>query len=311
MKLCVFFLVVFSAFGLSTEKAIPEGAEIGKFPELTSPPTVSQMADLGLSPIKLDKAWTGHNFWRSINRYVLETLKPGDTVLVDKNGVVRYRVSCGNKLVAITQCPLPSANSTSGKSDGKALNAGNESLGGSTAKEPIKPGLWSRLTGAVKDAAMGLWGLLALFWWLFLILLWLALLAVLAWLLAEGIRRLWQRRQRGPGPQVVPPVQPAVPPAPAPAPQPAPAPVLPIRPVAPAPQPGPGHQVVPQPAPAPAPDPAPAPAPQPTPVQAGDAEIHVMLGPKNQITWSGNIASFRYEGPGEGVTHSVTWETRR
>ncbi len=299
---CFFFAVLTLSAAARTSPAIPVGAELDKFPPFAHPLTVGQIADLNLQLKRLEKEWTGFNLYHEINRYVLETLPVGDLVLVDKTGAVRYRQSCGNRLVALPACPTCPAP----PADLSATETGaRSSLANVPAKAAVKPGLWSRLA----NAAWGFIGdILSLFWWLLKLLMGLAMLGLLLWALMQ----LWNWIiNRNPNPQPQP-----VAPAPQPNPVPAPlvAPVVPA-PVPPAPQPQPPVVPVPVPPVPPAPvapqpaNPAPAPvAPQPQPAAQQGTFISVAMGERSMIRWSDDVTNVTYRRSQEGV-HTLNWET--
>jgi len=209
-------------------KAIPAKAEISRFPILPGVLTNAQMAKYDLRPMMLDSAWTGLNWYRNVRggRFVYETLPKGTIVLVDKDGVIRYKADCGNRLIDVTKCPecmgLTRASFGPLGPDSVRFGPSGAPLVGSPAKTPgsNEKGALARLADSMWSAAGAVWsglgdvakvgfGLLALL----LGLLLLPLLAYLAY-------RVLQNRGGGAGAA-----------APAPAPVPAPA----ARPVAPAP----------------------------------------------------------------------------
>ncbi len=98
-----------SAFARSSngEFAAPQGAQLEKYPLEGHQLSLSQQAELGLKPVRLETAWTGYNHYRGLRggRWVLETLPAGTIVLADKDGNPVYKADCGNRLVALAKCP--------------------------------------------------------------------------------------------------------------------------------------------------------------------------------------------------------------
>jgi hypothetical protein len=244
--------------GKQGEFAEPAGAELGKFPIKNKPLTVAEQADLGLSAKKLDKQVEVQNHFRNLRdkkgRFVLETLPAGTLVLVDKDGNLRYKADCGNRLVETRECP-------------KCPPVTADSLKTSITQPVVnKPNFWQKLASEIKSAATGLWNfigsLLAPLGWLLLLLLGLLLLALLAYLLYRLIRWIVdsiQNRNQGEGGEQHPPAQPIPPvitrpdpPAQPPVPPVVPQPNPPIQPPAtPGPVPAPIVPVAPNPNPAP------------------------------------------------------------
>lgn len=219
----VFAMLALPALAQRGEFAEPAGAELSQFPIKTAPLTLAQQAELGLSAKRLDNPVVVQNHFRNIRngRFVLETLPAGTLVLVDKNGTLRYKADCGNRLVEPVNCLQCHKLALGGDRRAK----GEISPKSSTPfKEWLKRG-WEgmgQLLGLMLGALLPLLGLLAL-------------LAVLG-LLGYALYRLFQSWRNDGGNNPPPPMNPRpapvapMPPAPAPmpvAPPPAPIPVMP------------------------------------------------------------------------------------
>jgi len=74
---------------------------LDEFPIYTNSLPLEEEARLGLHPVVLESSWEGLN-WDG-KRYKAEILHAGDTVLVDREGIVRYRKACGNRLQTLLQ----------------------------------------------------------------------------------------------------------------------------------------------------------------------------------------------------------------
>jgi hypothetical protein len=96
--------VVVSTVGERSALAIPQNANLEKFPLMSGKLSNRQMAELGLRPQILKKDWVGLNFDRKLSRFVYELIPAGDIVLVDAvTGEVVYRESCGNRLIEMAK----------------------------------------------------------------------------------------------------------------------------------------------------------------------------------------------------------------
>ncbi len=83
--------------------ALPQDVRLEQYPHTAGPLTVSQMADLGLSPKRLEFSTTMLNFYRDGKacgggRWVLETVPAGTLVMVGRDGYVAYLGKCWNRL---------------------------------------------------------------------------------------------------------------------------------------------------------------------------------------------------------------------
>jgi len=205
-------LVALPLVGQKTVSAIPPMSDIEVFPVMRGPLTVAQMATLQVRPIKLEHDWTGYNWYRERNRFVFETIPAGQYVLVDTAGHVRYKASCGNRLVEQVQS-APAIGRTSAADIARLLSSlfpptsDSQVRDKSVTESDSLPGilesntrrLWSFLADRLKD---GLW-LLALLAGLLIVPLILYLLY-----------RLWRDRNPGPATYAVQPA-PVVTPVPA------------------------------------------------------------------------------------------------
>ncbi|KND48828.1 MAG: hypothetical protein AB200_00125 [Parcubacteria bacterium C7867-005] len=79
--------------------AVPNNAEIDKYPLKDTVLTQAEMSSLGVRADTLEADWTGYNWFRNVRRFAYETLPKGTIVLVDGAGKVRYKADCGNRLV--------------------------------------------------------------------------------------------------------------------------------------------------------------------------------------------------------------------
>jgi len=166
--------------------AVPHDAELDKFPLFEKILTVEEMTRLSLSPVKIEVPTVVENHYRKLRdkdgRFVLETLPVGTIVLVDKDGVVRYKADCGNRIVVVPE-PIKAT---------------------VTVDEPpplppaSKPGLWQRFTDAMRGFANAVGALLAPFGWLLLGLLGLVLMALLVYGLYRLIRGIFDRSNQTP-----------------------------------------------------------------------------------------------------------------
>ncbi len=284
-----------SAYAQKGGYAVADGAEMERYPIFSTnkPLSVQQIADLELHPVKLQEPLVVQNHFRGLHdkqgRFVVETLPVGTLVLVDKNGNVRYKADCGNRLVEFNNTALNRGGVSSIKLEDlpKPLQ--------STPPPPPAPtphkGIWQTLTEALRGAAIGLWkfigNILAPFGWLVLFLLGAVLLGLLmlaiGWLIRDWFRPRPDDNQAWRGG--------AVPPAPVPIVAAQPAPPAPVAPVA---------AVVPPPA-----QPAPAVAEQPA-EQARARRIIFDRGngrEPNLIRWVGfELHSFETAPDG---THSL------
>ena len=213
----VFIAVAHTAHAQRGMLAIPAEAELNKFPifkqgELTT----AKQAELELRAIALADTMTVFNYFRDKDRFVLEILTRGTLVYVDKDGVVRYKADCTNRIVKASDCPkcleiiaaLRADSATRPKPSTTPTNVA------STAKPE---GLFLRILrwiaqGILILAAIGL-GLLVLF----------LIFALLGWILRE-LLRLFEQNTRPNAPAAVAPAP--APQAPAPAPAAVPVPVV-------------------------------------------------------------------------------------
>jgi hypothetical protein len=108
-----------AATNIRSQAATPTNAQLEQYPLQVGPLSVNEEARLNLRPVKLEKDWTGYNYYRALRgdgRWVLETIPAGTLVLADAKGNPVYKVSCGNRLVGISvpkdpSCPPPAAKS--------------------------------------------------------------------------------------------------------------------------------------------------------------------------------------------------------
>lgn len=110
MKRIVLFIVMilFASASLAIASPTPAGANMDRFPVMSGPLTNDQMADMGLTPMRLaeDKDFLQYN--RSRKVFELSRLFAGEIVLVDREKEIRYRAFCGNRLEVIAApktCP--------------------------------------------------------------------------------------------------------------------------------------------------------------------------------------------------------------
>ncbi|RJQ14337.1 hypothetical protein C4553_01325 [Candidatus Parcubacteria bacterium] len=159
---------------------VPPNAEVEKYPVFGGRLSERQEAELKLRPVYLEREFSGHNWHQSRRQFVFDVLPAGTMVLVDLAGVPRYKMDCGNRLVAWEQscpkCPEPVP---------AAKTAGQEQSSKS-------------FTDRLKDFISALWRFLG---WLLALLAALALVGLLLWLFWQLIRRLLRafRSNRGGG----------------------------------------------------------------------------------------------------------------
>lgn len=180
--LLVVLLVPTVAVAQRGEMAIPEGANLEKYPFFNHPLSNADQAKLGLHPVILDKPWTGFNWFNGRQRFVMETLRPKTIVLADRDGKPIYKADCGNRLVAVPICPKTVA--------APLLTA---------PPAPPRRGFLDRLWDFVKD----FWSLIGA---IFLLLLGLLLLCAALYGLLEWLRR-GSERYHQPAPPPTPPTQ--------------------------------------------------------------------------------------------------------
>ncbi|HEY4505658.1 MAG TPA: hypothetical protein VJG67_03135 [Candidatus Paceibacterota bacterium] len=82
----------------------PTDAKLDKYPVMSGPLSLAQIADLDLKPQRLKYLFIGYNLHREINpkcggTWKMEVIQIDEMVLVGKDGYIAYRVSCGNRLV--------------------------------------------------------------------------------------------------------------------------------------------------------------------------------------------------------------------
>lgn len=118
----------------------PEGAQLERYPTSSGPLSVGQTADLGLHPVRLLEPTLVLNHHRNRAQcaggtWSKETLPAGTLVLVDGDGILRYKQDCGNRLVAIpakaqaTIVPAPVLPAKGGDKADTALPASGEGGG--------------------------------------------------------------------------------------------------------------------------------------------------------------------------------------
>jgi hypothetical protein len=86
---------------------VPAGANLDQFPIMSGPLSAGQMADMGLRPTRLAITTDFLNYNRARNVFELTTVNAGEVVLVDIDGIMRYKASCGNRLATLTPEPRP------------------------------------------------------------------------------------------------------------------------------------------------------------------------------------------------------------
>lgn len=98
-------LMATSVFAQKGGFAVANDAQLDKYPifEAEKPLTVTQIADMHLQPLRLEKPTVVQNHFRRLQgkegRFVIETLSIGTIVLIDENGNIRYKADCGNRLI--------------------------------------------------------------------------------------------------------------------------------------------------------------------------------------------------------------------
>lgn len=222
--LVIVMLLATPIFAQSGKFAVPANADLDKFPILQKPLSVQEQAQFGLSPKILEEPVVVQNHFRNLRdkmgRFVLETLPAGTLVFVDKKGKLRYKANCGNRLAELVQCPQI-----------------NEPIVNPSTKTSTtqKTGAWSRFWGALGDVWGKMWEALGSFLGILIpLLLFLAILALLGYLIYRAIQNLTRSNNQNQNPP--PPVQlgPAflepvpAPVAPVPNPIPAQPPVVPV-----------------------------------------------------------------------------------
>ena len=186
----------------------PANAEMEKYPILSAPLDLRAQAQLGLTPKVLGHGVVVMNHYRNVKpknmgRFVLETLPAGTLVLASKDGKLRYKADCGNRIIEVLPCPqCPGTAETSGKNSSKNTFA--------------QPGAWTRFWDNAGKAWDSMWGglgsLLGFLLPLFLILALIGLIAyAIAQIIEDRIRNRWIGQNPQPTPPPTPPVQPFVP----------------------------------------------------------------------------------------------------
>jgi hypothetical protein len=183
--------------------AVPSQAEMEKYPILKSGEmTVAKMAKLELRPVVLLDTMTVFNWYGRDGRFVYETLRKGTLVYVDKDGVVRYKADCTNRIVKTSDCPECREQIAMLHVVDSALKANKTSSTASTTSKAKSDGWFSRTIGGIwdffSDLFMGLLRFLAI---LGVISACIGLLILFGWLLTEfgrGIRNAWRARNSPP-----------------------------------------------------------------------------------------------------------------
>ncbi len=162
VTLIAFFAIAATALAQKSMIAVPPTANLQQYPIETGPLSIKKQADMNLRPMELKKDWTGLNLYvhlRGDGRWVYETLPAGTMVLADSIGNPIYKVSCGNRLVAMPKSksvtPVPTV-------------------------PPRRPGSWPQWFFNILAA-----------------LILLILLALLAWLIYLLFSNLAERRSHG------------------------------------------------------------------------------------------------------------------
>lgn len=105
LLLCCFIFLSVAATAQRGIEAVPEGANLEQYPLFDHPLTTKDQAKLSLHPMILDQPWTGYNWYRGKQRFVLETLSVGTLVFADTTGKPIYKADCANRLVELRACP--------------------------------------------------------------------------------------------------------------------------------------------------------------------------------------------------------------
>lgn len=200
--LIMFFAASVVQAAVPTERAVPEGVDLSKYPLFSGPLTPADRERLGLGPSavqKLERPTVVYNYHRRLQRFVLEALPAGTVVLVDGAGTPVYKADCGNRIAPIKRCP---------ENVGGSGNPGNNPSGGAqggTGEGNPGPGGGS---GLLDRAANSLWngirsvaGFLGKFFKILglgaLLLLLLAIPFLLGYALAWGVHSYRERRRGG------------------------------------------------------------------------------------------------------------------
>lgn len=75
--------------------------EFDKFPIFSRPLTIQEEGKLGLEKRVLVEPLICLNWSNKKGKFILDTLSIGTVVLIDKNGIIRYKVNCGNRLMVM------------------------------------------------------------------------------------------------------------------------------------------------------------------------------------------------------------------
>lgn len=200
--------------------AIPAQAQMDRYPLHSAVHmTAGEMAKYQLHPVALVEATEVLNYYRNINRFVLEVLPVGTVVLSDSLGVPRYKADCVNRLVLPALCPACLGLIANARADSvlaSKLRADSVAhkgapLGlGSTAQSGS--GFWSRFEDTLRSIGDTIGDILSI---LLPLLLWLAIIGLMfagLWWLINQIRN---SGSAGGSPRVTPaPVPPVAPPTP-------------------------------------------------------------------------------------------------
>lgn len=182
--LMVLFVSLSSAQTESFSFAAPEGAELEKYPVMPGPLSVADQAKLGLSAKTLEKPANVFNHYRQLRtgRFVFETLPAGTLVLVSKEGALRYKAECGNRLVEPAKCPTCPVVKSGATTD--TLGGKKNAAGGASS-----PSAWSRFWDNLDKSWGSMWGGLgSLLGFLLPLLLLLGLLGLIAYPIARAIQ---------------------------------------------------------------------------------------------------------------------------
>ncbi|TSC70792.1 MAG: hypothetical protein CEO12_168 [Parcubacteria group bacterium Gr01-1014_46] len=190
-------LVASTAMAQKGQFVAPVNAELDKFPIYNDVLTVAQMAKHELTVKVLTEPTVVHNHFRGLHgkdgRFVLELLPTGTIVLVDKDGRIRYKADCGNRLSEMPPPPAPVLGpATPVPCIPEILPLAPKQSGWSW--------FWGGMWNFLAWIANGLGGLLAGIWhclWFLLTSIgWLFLLALILWLTWRLLRYLFGGNQQ-------------------------------------------------------------------------------------------------------------------
>ncbi|OGI82790.1 hypothetical protein A3E95_02220 [Candidatus Nomurabacteria bacterium RIFCSPHIGHO2_12_FULL_44_22b] len=88
-----------------TPRAVPQGADLVKYPIKDHRLSVAEIAKYELHPVVLKADVVVLNFVAKNRAFRLDTLKAGTLALADENGNLVYKEDCGNRIVEVKECP--------------------------------------------------------------------------------------------------------------------------------------------------------------------------------------------------------------